>query len=95
MTKSFSEVITNKKHKNEICAKLICIVSSDYTPTTKACCDKPIHINHGHGTALSSSDYLLQKKVRNQAKITNTDSKSEMQCVESSSEIYSSDSQMS
>ena len=88
-TTSASDVIADRKHKNEICANVnpLCIVSSD-SPSQKCCqctdeekaqrpswCRKAansVHINHGNGTAQSSSDYILQKKARNQHKISNT-----------------------
>ena len=73
-TRSASDVIADRKHKNEICANVnpLCVVSSDTPETCNSKCNKPIHINHGHGTAQSSSDYILQKKAKNQHKISNT-----------------------
>ena len=84
-TKSASDNITDKKLNNENC---ICIVSSN-TGSQQCCqctdeekalrpswcrqASKTVHINHGHGTVQSSSDYILQKKARTQYKINKTE----------------------
>ena len=68
LTKSASEVTTNRKHKNEICANVnpLCIESSDTPKNCVSGCHKQIHINHGHGIVQSSSDYIVQRKSKNQ-----------------------------
>ena len=77
----------NKKRQTEICVNpVICSGETEPEPESepesqatsldkKICCRrrKSIHINHSNKTAISSSDYLLKKKSRNQVKITNTD----------------------
>lgn len=73
MNTSASHVTENKKRKNEICANLICTSPSN-PPSHNCCADaKSVHINHSNNTAMSSSDYLLHRKLKNQVKITTTD----------------------
>ena len=88
MNTSASHVTENKKRKNEICANLICVSPSN-PPSQNCCqctddekamrpswcrhASKSVHINHSNKTAMSSSDYLLHRKLRNQVKITTTD----------------------
>jgi len=76
MKATASDVTANKKRQTEICVNpVICPGDSPTTDSTIYCCSgaKSIHINHSNKTAISSSDYLLKKKSRNQVKITSTD----------------------
>ena len=76
MKATASDVTANKKRLTEICVNpVIRPGDSPTTDSTTYCCSgaKSIHINHSNKTAISSSDYLLKKKSRNQVKITSTD----------------------
>ena len=81
ISRSASEVTTNIKNRNEICAKMICTTHT--VPISKSCvagCDKHLHINHGNGITSSSSDYIELKKARNEVAISKDEST--LSCVE-------------